>query len=172
MVVFQAIQKHLWNPGAVGERARRAMCLCLQLPNISKRVDTENIPSKATNSSEDVLQTNEQRADTTTSEYAIEQPEKEDNENETNATANTPSYPGNIEAPTPPRPARAPLVMINYEKFVHQQVFITCKSTHHYKNVMLSLAAYPLFLSISTCPCTHSFSISSTLFPRILILNP
>jgi hypothetical protein len=32
LLVFQGLLKHLWDPGAVGERARKGMCLCLQLP--------------------------------------------------------------------------------------------------------------------------------------------
>eukprot|EP01113_Clastostelium_recurvatum_P003702 TRINITY_DN11619_c0_g1_i2.p1 TRINITY_DN11619_c0_g1~~TRINITY_DN11619_c0_g1_i2.p1 ORF type:complete len:830 (-),score=231.43 TRINITY_DN11619_c0_g1_i2:7-2454(-) len=45
LILFQALLKHLWDPGAIGERARRALVACLTLPFPSSSLHESSPPS-------------------------------------------------------------------------------------------------------------------------------
>jgi hypothetical protein len=49
--VFQGLLQHLWDPGAVGERARRGMTTCLGFPNIAINFSPLKIPTSQDNPS-------------------------------------------------------------------------------------------------------------------------
>lgn len=101
MLVFQGLLKHLWDPGAVGERARRGAANCLLLPQLS-------LPNSSDLSSPNSTST----------------PASPSSSSDPTPSSAPSTPPSSSSTPPPSSPVNVRHQTINWELFITKQVFI------------------------------------------------
>eukprot|EP00026_Physarum_polycephalum_P002650 Phypoly_transcript_02658.p1 GENE.Phypoly_transcript_02658~~Phypoly_transcript_02658.p1 ORF type:complete len:878 (+),score=129.95 Phypoly_transcript_02658:74-2707(+) len=175
LLVFQGLLKHLWDPGAVGERARRGTANCLLLPQPSRPNSPESTPSNSATATPLPEPLTPTTASTpipaTTTPTPISPPTSPPTSStpasptpSTPSTPVPPTTPSTPATPTPPKPKHT----VNWEVFVKKQIS-DLVSTFRKLPVLTSLpTTYPLqeFQLLENCKNRISFCSSLSKLPR------